>query len=64
LVKKDISIKIIDLCHSPILIGIFYQDIVACDVVDMDVCHVLLGRPWQHDVDVTHRAKENIYVFP
>ena len=30
----------------------------------MDTYHVLLGRPWQHDVDATHRGKENVYVFP
>jgi len=44
-IKKDSSIKIIDLYHVPILIGKYYQDIVACDVVDMDTCHILLGRP-------------------
>nr|GEV61298.1 transposon Ty3-I Gag-Pol polyprotein [Tanacetum cinerariifolium] len=25
------------------------------DVVDMEACHVLLGRPWQHDMDATHQ---------
>ena len=29
----------------------------------MDKCHILLGRPWQHDVDATHRGKRNICVF-
>jgi len=29
----------------------------------MDACHILLGRPWQHDVDATHRGKRNIYMF-
>jgi hypothetical protein len=23
-----------------------YKDQVLCDVMPMDVCHVLLGRPW------------------
>ena len=23
-----------------------YKDDIWCDVVDMDVCHLLLGRPW------------------
>ena len=23
-----------------------YKDKVWCDIVPMDVCHVLLGRPW------------------
>ena len=29
----------------------------------MDVCHVLLCRPWQNDVDATHRGRWNIYLF-
>ena len=26
-------------------------------------CHLILGRPWQYDVDATHRCKDNVYVF-
>ena len=26
-----------------------YQDKVTCDIIPMDVCHVLLGIPWQFD---------------
>jgi len=32
-------------------------------VVDVDTCHILFGRPWQYDVDATHKSKENIYIF-
>ena len=53
-----------DICHVSISITKFYQDSVACDVVDMNACHILLGRPLQYDVDATHRGQENIYVFP
>ena len=52
-----------DLCYIPISTEKFYQNSVACDVIDMNKCHILLGRPWQHDVDVTHKERENIYVF-
>ena len=52
--KKGPSIKVTNLCHVSISIGKFYQDFVACDVVDMDACHILLGRLWQHDIDATH----------
>ena len=31
-----------------------YKDKVWCDVVTMDDCHLLLGRPWQFDRDVRH----------
>ena len=63
LIKKGHSIKVTDQCHVPISIIKFYQDSVACDVVDIDKCHGLLGRLWQHDIDVTHKGKENIYIF-
>ena len=29
----------------------------------MNKCHILLGRPWQHDVNATHKGKENMYMF-
>ncbi|XP_013588872.1 uncharacterized protein LOC106363133 [Brassica napus] len=40
-----------------------YLDTVCCDVVPMDACHLLLGRPWQFDKDATHRGKSNTYSF-
>ncbi|XP_074289344.1 uncharacterized protein LOC141614497 [Silene latifolia] len=38
-----------------------YEDEILCDVVPMDACHLLLGRPWQSDRDVTHRGRSNVY---
>lgn len=26
-------------------------------------CHLILGRPWQYDVDATPRCKDNVYEF-
>ena len=26
-------------------------------------CHLILGRPWQYNVDATHRCKDNVYLF-
>ena len=43
-IKKSPSIKISYSCHVSILIGKFYRNSVACDVIDMDACHILLGR--------------------
>jgi len=40
-IKKSLSIKVADLCRIPISIDKFYQDYVACDIVDMDKCHIL-----------------------
>jgi len=62
-IKKGPSIKVMNLCQFSILIGKFYQDFIACDVIDMDACRILLGRPWQYDVDATQRSKKNIYMF-
>jgi hypothetical protein len=38
-----------------------YEDIVVCDVLPMDACHVLLGRPWQFDRRSTHEGRSNVY---
>ena len=27
----------------------------------MDVCHILLGRPWQYDKKVVHDGRKNTY---
>lgn len=40
-----------------------YKDSVMCDVIPMDACHLLLGRPWQFDRDAIHRGKANTYIF-
>jgi len=45
-IKKGPCIKVTNLCQVPISIGKFYKDSVTCDVIDMDACHMLLGRPW------------------
>lgn len=36
---------------------------ISSDVVDMDACHVLLGRLWQFDREVVYKGRENTYVF-
>ena len=40
-----------------------YIDKVDCDVLPMDACQLLLGRPWQFDHDAVHAGKSNIYTF-
>jgi len=42
-IKKGPSIKVTNLCHVPISIDKYYQDTVACDVVDMDTCYIFWG---------------------
>eukprot|EP00253_Pinus_taeda_P007574 PITA_07574 len=40
-----------------------YEDKVICDIMPVDVCHILLGRPWQYDQKVVHDGKTNCYKF-
>jgi hypothetical protein len=40
-----------------------YKDEILCDVIPMDVCHVLLGRPWQYDQHVVHDGRMNTYTL-
>lgn len=40
-----------------------YKDKVTCDIMPMDVCHILLGKPWQYDRKVVHDGKKNCYKF-
>ncbi|PKI38563.1 hypothetical protein CRG98_040996, partial [Punica granatum] len=44
-------------------IGSRYRDSIWCDVVIMDACHLLLGRPWQFDRSVSHDGRTNKYSF-
>ncbi|GJZ71856.1 RNA-directed DNA polymerase, eukaryota [Tanacetum coccineum] len=62
-IKKGSTLKVPEICKVPLAIGKHYNYLVTCDVVDMKACHVLLGRPWQHDVDSTHQGKVNMYLF-
>ncbi|XP_020535757.2 uncharacterized protein LOC105636092 [Jatropha curcas] len=34
-----------------------------CDVVPMDVGHILMGRPWLYDHDMHHKTRPNTYSF-
>ncbi|XP_057962248.1 uncharacterized protein LOC131153809 [Malania oleifera] len=40
-----------------------YEDEICCDVLPMDVAHILLGRPWLYDLDVSHNGRANTYTF-
>lgn len=40
-----------------------YKDKIVCDVMPMDVCHILVGIPWKYDRGVMHDGKRNTYKF-
>nr|KAJ0217138.1 hypothetical protein LSAT_V11C300143600 [Lactuca sativa] len=44
-------------------VGTTYKDDVWCDVVAMDACHLLLGRPWEYDRNIDHNGWTNTYSF-
>ncbi|XP_031398494.1 uncharacterized protein LOC116209072 [Punica granatum] len=59
-IKSVGDIRVTERCKVPFSIG-KYRDEVYCDVVDMEACHLLFGRPWQYDTDAKHHGKENMY---
>jgi len=44
-------------------IGTTYKDQIWCDVVSMDACHLLLGRPWLYDRHVMYDGFLNTCTF-
>jgi len=50
-------------CLLSLSIGKTYKDEICCDIVPMDACHVLLGRPWLFDRRVMHDGRMDTYTF-
>ena len=40
-----------------------YHDEVLCDVIPMQACNFLLGRPWQYDRSTKHDGSFNRYTL-
>ena len=40
-----------------------YKAKIWCDVIPMDVGHIILTRPWLYDLDVTHHGRSNSCSF-
>ncbi|XP_020693758.1 uncharacterized protein LOC110107739 [Dendrobium catenatum] len=55
----DISIS--EICRVTFSIGKHYVCEVSCDILNMDVCHIILGHPWQFDVGVIYDGRSNSY---
>ncbi|XP_074315398.1 uncharacterized protein LOC141651593 [Silene latifolia] len=60
---KGAELKVDKQCLVSFSIGKNYVDKVLCDVLPMDACHLLLGRPWEFDKSAVHHGKDNTYSF-
>lgn len=61
--KRGNDIEVSQRARISFSIGPTYKDQVLCDVVEMDACHLLLGRPWQFDRHSLHDGYTNTYNF-
>jgi hypothetical protein len=50
-IKWGIETLVIERCRFTFSISKHYSYSILCDIVDMDACHLILGRPWQLDAD-------------
>jgi hypothetical protein len=60
--QKGHQVNVTKQCLVEFKIG-GYNDKILCDVIPMDVCHLLLGRPWQYDRNVIHDGRMNTYTL-
>ncbi|KAJ0886221.1 putative nucleotidyltransferase, Ribonuclease H [Helianthus annuus] len=61
--KKGGEVTVSKRALVSISIGSTYKDDVVCDVVPMDACHLLLGRPWEYERNIEHNGRSNTYSF-
>jgi hypothetical protein len=61
-IEKGHQITITKPCLVEFKIG-GYRDDILCDLISMDVCHVLLGRPWKYGINVIHDGRKNTYTL-
>jgi hypothetical protein len=54
--------KVTHTAHVHFSIGT-YHDYADCDVVPMQACYLLLGRPWEFDTDAIHHGRSNKYTL-
>jgi hypothetical protein len=60
--QKGHQVNVIKQCLVEFKIG-GYKDEILCDSIPMDVCHLLLGRPWKYDRNVIHDGRKNTYTL-
>jgi hypothetical protein len=60
--QKGHQVNVTKQCLVDIKIG-GYNDKILCDIIPMNVCHLLLGRPWKYDRNVIHDGRMNTYTL-
>jgi hypothetical protein len=60
--QKGHQVNVTKQCLVEFKIG-GYKDEILCDVIPMDVCHLLLVRPWKYDKSVIHDGRKNTYTL-
>jgi hypothetical protein len=60
---KGNDVRVSKYCQLSFSIGGKYVDRVWCDMVDMTMCHLLLGKSWQDDKAAVYDETKNTYSF-
>jgi hypothetical protein len=55
-------LKVTHKVRVPFIVGDYVNE-VECDLLPLEVCGLLLERPWQYDHNVTHAGRANTYSF-
>ncbi|KAF7140759.1 hypothetical protein RHSIM_Rhsim06G0132400 [Rhododendron simsii] len=62
---KEVSLILVN--GSCIVLGSDIPSVIGSeviyDVIEMDASHVLLARPWQFDIDIVYKGRDNTYSF-
>ncbi|XP_076910828.1 uncharacterized protein LOC143568597 [Bidens hawaiensis] len=61
--KKGGEVTVSKRALVSISVGTTYKDDIWCDVIAIDACHLLLGRPWEFDRSIEHNGRSNTYSF-
>jgi hypothetical protein len=60
--QKGHQVMVTKQCLVEFKIGVYRYEIL-CDVISMDVCHILLGRPWKFDRNFIQDGRKNTYTL-
>jgi hypothetical protein len=60
--QKGHQVNVTKQCLVEFKIG-GYKDEILCDFIPMDVCQLLLGRPWKYERNMIHDGGKNTYTL-